>query len=297
MPEVSVVIPAYNAAGYIGAAVDSVLNQTFDQLEVIVVDDGSTDDTAAVVADMSDRVRCLRQPNSGVSAARNKGIGESRGRYVAFLDADDVWLPEKLTKQLDALAAAPGSALCYSPFLVSDSDLRQIEVRSRGIHGDPLEELLVEGNVVGSPSTVVCRREVVQEAGGFDPQLSQCADWDMWVRLAALTQFTRVDQPLVKYRRHETSMSSDPRLLERDTLRVLEKGFALPDLDPKIAAKRRRAFGHAYMVLAGTYFRAGRYRDFGRCAARSLSLDPRRAAYLVGFPFRRAKRVADRAEA
>jgi len=290
MPEVSVVIPAYNAAPYVGQAVESVLAQTFDDLEVIVVDDGSTDDTADVVGRVGKSARYVHQPNSGVSAARNKGIAESSGRYVAFLDADDTWLPEKLDRQLEALAAGPAYGLCHSAFIVSDVDLRPIEVRNRRPPGTPLESLLLEGNVVGSPSTVICRRDLFDEAGGFDPDLSQCADWDMWVRLASLTPFTRLDEPLVRYRQHETSMSSDPRLLEQDSLRVLEKGFTMPGLDPKIRAQRRRAFAHTYMVLAGTYFRGHRYRDFARCAARSVSLDPRRATYLVGFPLRLARR-------
>ena len=288
MPEVSVVIPAYNASGYVREAAESALAQTFDDLEVIVVDDGSTDDTAAV-ADGLD-VRCVRQSNQGVSAARNRGIAESTGRYVAFLDADDAWLPAKLATQLDALRSNSARRLSYSALLVTDASLEPVEVRRGELHGSALETLLLRGNVVGGGSNVICERELFDRAGGFDPTLSQCADWDMWVRLAALTDFAYVDEPLVRYRRHESSMSRDPELLERDSLRVLEKGFAMPETDPALAAKRRQGMARNYMVLAGTYFQAHRYGDFARCAARSVSLDPRRIGYLAGFPLRAARR-------
>jgi glycosyltransferase involved in cell wall biosynthesis len=300
MPEVSVVIPTYNSARHLEQAVGSVLAQTFQDLEVMVVDDGSTDDTAAVIGALGPPVRYLHQPNSGVSAARNRGVSESIGRYVAFLDADDAWLPQKLAKQLGALRAAalraaPGCRLCYTAFVAADSDLNPTEVRHPEMRDGALESLLMHGNVVGAGgSTMLCERGLFREAGGFDPTLSQCADWDMWIRLAALTEFLYLDEPLATYRMHGVSMSSDPRLLEEDSLCVLEKGFGMPGIEPALAAQRRRAFARNYMVLAGTYFQAGGYRDFARCAARSLSLDPRRARYLAGFPLRVARRRFNR---
>jgi len=130
----------------------------------------------------------------------------------------------------------------------------------------------------------------LERAGEFDPTLSQCADWDMWVRLAALEDFVHLDEPLVRYRRHDATMSRDPALLERDSVRVLEKGFSMPQVDSRIAARRREGMARNYMVLAGTYFRAHRYRDFARCAARSVRLEPRRAGYLAAFPLRAARR-------
>src|SRR5581483_5911167 len=264
----------------------------FDDLEVIVVDDGSTDDTAAVIEGLGPVVRYLHQPNSGVSAARNRGLAESGGRYVAFLDADDVWAPTKLATQMEALAADRSRRLSYSAFRVTEANLTPIEVTQRGLAGTALETLLLHGNVVGGGSTVLCERELFSEAGDFDTELSQCADWDMWVRIAALTDFAYLDEPLVDYRRHEGSMSNDPLLLEQDSLRVLEKGFAMPGIDPALAARRREGLARNYMVLAGTYFRAGRYRDFARCAARSVSLDPRRVGYLASYPLRVTKRLS-----
>ena len=296
MPEVSVVIPAYNAGRYIDQAVESVLAQTFDDLEVIVVDDGSTDDTQAVIDAFGVRVRYISQENSGVSVARNNGVAAGSGRYVAFLDADDTWLPHKLSRQLHALGESKDSRFSYTAAFVTDPDLNPIETR-RPEPGVTRAVLLLEGNVVGiGSSSVVCERELFRRAGGFDPSLSQCADWDMWIRLSALTGFSYVDEPLLNYRQHGLNMSADPCLLEEDSLRVLEKGFAMHDIEPDLAALRTRGLARNYMVLAGTYFQAGRYRDFARCAARSVSMDPRRASYLAGFPLRVARRRLGRAE-
>lgn len=286
MPTVSVVLPSFNSARYLPAAIASVLAQTVPDVELIIVDDGSTDETSAVVAGYGSAARYIRQANAGVSAARNRGIAEARGKYVAFLDADDTWLPGKLERQLKALRDQPDRQLCYSAFTVVDADLRPINDRHSVRAGTALEDLLLNGNVVGSICTVVCHRRLLEVAGGFDPALSQCADWDMWVRLARLTEFVYLDEPLVTYRQHASNMSRGARLLERDSVRVLEKAFADPGLPPRLRAARRRAFGRNYRVLAGTFFQAGLYPDFLRCAGRGVGLDPRQTAYLLAYPLR-----------
>ena len=290
MPHVSVIIPTYNSAAYLVEAIDSVLAQTYSDVEILVVDDGSTDDTPKVIKKYGDRVRYLRQANSGVAVARNRGISESLGRYVAFLDADDTWLPVKLERQLEGLAGRLDARLCYSAFLSVTSDLQPIGVRRSDRVGRALEDLLLRGNVVGSICTVIAERSLFQLAGGFDPELSQCADWDMWVRLAAHTEFVYIDEPLVTYRQHDSNMSRNAPLLERDSLRVLEKGFAMSELPAELRACRRPAFARNYMVLAGTHFHAGRYRDFARCATRAVAMDFRQARYLMSFPARVAMR-------
>lgn len=290
MPTVSIVIPTYNAAAYIGAAVDSVLAQSFKDVEVIVVDDGSTDDTPAVMSKYGPPVRCLRQENSGVAAARNRGIEESTGRYVAFLDADDTWLPDKLERQVAALALDKRCRASYTAHVVCTETLEPITVQRSVQRASSIEDLLLAGNIIGSICTVICERSLFSVVGGFDPSLSQCADWDMWVRLATVTEFLHVDEPLATYRQHASNMSRNARLLERDSVRVLEKGFVLPGIPPSLRAMRRRAFGRNYMVLAGTYFYAGQYSDFARCAVRAVSLDPSQVGYLAAFPGRLVRR-------
>jgi hypothetical protein len=149
---------------------------------------------------------------------------------------------------------------------------------------------LLRGNVVGNICSVLCERALFAEVGGFDPDLSQCADWDMWIRLATATEFLYLDQPLVNYRQHASNMSRRPDLLERDSLHVLDKGFRLPSVPAALRAQRRAAFGRNYMVLAGTYFHASRYRDSLRCVLRALALEPGQLRYLASFPSRSMRR-------
>jgi glycosyltransferase involved in cell wall biosynthesis len=290
MPTVSVVIPTYNAARYIEAAVDSVLGQTFRDVEILVVDDGSTDDTAAVLSRYGQPVRYRWQENRGVSAARNRGIQESSGRYVAFLDADDTWFPEKLDRQIAALEASGQHRACYSAHVICTEALTPLAVQRSVRRGSTLEDLLLRGNVVGNICTVLCDRSLFSIAGNFDVSLSQCADWDMWVRLATITEFLYLDEPLVTYRQHESNMSADPALLERDSTRVLQKGFELPSVPQRVRASRRNALARNYMVLAGSYFYAHRYPEFVRCAVRAVSLDAGQLRYLMAFPGRLAAR-------
>lgn len=290
MPTVSVIIPTYNAARFLPSAVESVLAQSFQDIEVLVIDDGSTDDTAEVMKCYGAPVRYLRQPNSGVAVARNRGIEESRGHYVAFLDADDTWLLHKLERQLAALAQHPDHRVCYSAFTVVTDELTPLFVNRSRRQGTALEDLLLRGNVVGSICTVLCERALFDIAGGFDPALSQCADWEMWVRLAALTEFIYVDEPLVTYRQHGSNMSRQVHLLEHDSVYLLERGFALPGLAPSLRAQRRAALARNYMVLAGSYFGVRQYQAFARCAWRALTMDFHQARYLLAYPARVAAR-------
>jgi glycosyltransferase involved in cell wall biosynthesis len=154
MPEVSVIIPTYNSANYLTQAVDSVLAQTFRDNEILVVDDGSTDETEDVMRRYNSPVRYIRQKNGGVASARNRGIAESRGRYIAFLDADDTWYPIKLERQLAALDNRSDCQLCYSAFTLAASDLTPIRVVQSRRRGAAMEDLLLRGNVVGSICTV-----------------------------------------------------------------------------------------------------------------------------------------------
>jgi glycosyltransferase involved in cell wall biosynthesis len=286
VPEFSAVIPAFNASSWIAEAIDSALAQRGHELEVVVVDDGSTDDTAAIVSRFGSRVSLQTQRNRGVASARNHGARLARGRYLAFLDADDAWAPEKLLRQAQALAAQPEAQLSYTAFRVVDEDGRETEQRGGGPAERILERLLLEGNVVGTPSSVACERQLFLDSGGFDVSLSQCADWELWIRLALRTPFARVAEALVTYRRHSMSMSRDVGLLEGDSLRTLGKAFDEPALPPALRERRREAYGRLYLVLAGSYFQAGRYRAFARCAVRCLQTQPKNLGYMAAFPVR-----------
>jgi len=286
------VIPTYNSGRYLGTALDSVLAQTFKQLEIVVVDDGSSDDTPERVRSYRDAIQYHQQANAGVSAARNRGIQESRGRYVAFLDADDAWYPSKLERQLEALGRQAGTRASHTGLTAADTELRPLEGGWNPPSEGTLEQLLLAGNVIsGGASTMVCERSLFDEAGCFDTALSLCADWDMWIRLAAITRFALVPEPLCSYRRHPQNMSRSVPLLESDSLLVLQRAFAMPGLPPRLVALRRQAFARNYMVLAGSYFEARAPRDFVRCAGEAIRLDWLQARYLFEYPARALARL------
>ncbi len=202
-PRVSVIIPAYNASRTVGAAVDSVLAQTFADYELIVVDDGSSDGTAKVVLSREDRrVRCVTTENRGVARARNHGLELARAEFVAFLDADDAWRPAKLQRQLEAMDADSSIGLSFTSVELVDGALRRIDETQAETQADYCAALLLGGNIVaGSASSVMVRRALIDHVGPFDERLSQCADWDMWLRLSLVTSFAPIHEPLVMYRK------------------------------------------------------------------------------------------------
>lgn len=290
VPEFSVVLPVWNGAPFVAAAIESALGQIGASLEILAVDDGSTDATPRILSQFGSRIQVLGQPNAGVAAARNRGIGAARGHYVAFLDADDLWRPEKLARQREALQATPDARASATAFEVTDEDGRALGVRGGHAPEALLEALLCEGNLVGTPSSVVVERALLAQTGGFDPALSQCADWEMWMRLARATRFAWVRAPLVAYRQHPYNMSRGIPLLERDSIHALNKAFGDPGMPRALLALRRRAFGRNYRVLAGSYFQAGRMLDCLRCAIRAVGLAPRELVYIAALPWRRVAR-------
>jgi glycosyltransferase involved in cell wall biosynthesis len=289
-PEISVIIPAYNASRTVGATVDSVLAQSFADFELLVIDDGSQDETGDVVAERDDpRVNCVRTENGGVSAARNRGLELARGSYVAFLDADDAWEPTKLERQHGTMSERPEVGLCFASTQHVGDDLRPI-----ALHPAPQRSDYSEGNIIaGSASSVMARTSAIQEAGPFDPRLSLCADWDMWLRMSVITRFLGVDEPLVLYRTVPGTMSGDPKVLERDTFAMLDKFYANP-ASGGYGALRDRAYANQWMVCAGSYLHARRLRDSLRCVRAGLRRDPRTASRLVSFPARWADRARRR---
>ena len=205
-PRVSVVIPTRNRARMVCEAVDGVLAQTFRDLEVIVVDDGSTDDTPrAIPARYGDRsrVRFLRQAHRGVSAARNRGIAESRSEFVALLDDDDCWRPEKLARQVATLEAEPAAALCFSDvrYRGGDKDGKTFfEVTA--YDGDLSFPRLLLENFIVTPSTVLLRREKLGPAPHFREELREAEDWEFFLRLRLRHPFVCEPTALTLYRQH-----------------------------------------------------------------------------------------------
>jgi glycosyltransferase involved in cell wall biosynthesis len=199
-PKVSVIIPTYNRAGLIGKAIASVLNQTDRDWEIIVVDDCSTDDTQQVLTSFDDpRIRYIRHAsNSGVAIARNTGINSSQSPYIAFLDSDDAWLPEKLARQIQLFEqCAPEVGFIYTGFAAVDESDRVKRTISSSHRGN-LRARLLYSNFIGTPSTVMVKREYLDRVNGFDPKMS-FEDWDLWFRLSEHCQFETIPDVLVLY--------------------------------------------------------------------------------------------------
>ena len=272
-----------------------MLAQSFVDLELLVIDDGSQDDTADVVGARDDpRLNVISTENRGVSTARNRGLELAAGPYVAFLDADDAWQPTKLERQYHAMSDMPAVGMCFASAQMVDDDLRPIGMDWAVDRADYSEALLLEGNIVaGGGSSVLARTSVINRAGRFDPRLSQCADWDMWLRMSAITGFTPLYEPLVLYRSVPGTMSSDPELLERDTFALLDKFYASP-ASAAYHGVRKRAYANHWMVCAGSYLHAGRLQDSLRCVAAGLRSDPRTVSRLMSFPVRWANRAQRR---
>ncbi len=289
MKTVSVVIPTYNYARFLPQAIDSALVQTHPPLEVIVVDDGSTDETPRVLAGYGDRIRVIRQANGGAGAARNTGIAAARGEYIAFLDADDVWLPRKLELQMARFEADPELGLVHCGAEVVDDQSRLTGFMINGLEGWVAADLLrLDREVMGPGSNIVVPRRVAEEMGGFDERLPPSEDWDFSYRIAARYRVGYVAEPLIRYRQHGAGIHLNIPKMERSMLIALEKAFTAAD--PKVRTLRNYSYGKLHRILAGCYFQAHRPRDFVRNLLKSLRYDPRNFGYFAAYPWRLIRR-------
>lgn len=284
---VSVVIANHNYGRFLGDAIASALNQTSPAFEVIVVDDGSTDESHEVVHSFGSRIRVVRQENRGVSAARNRGIGESRGELVAFLDADDWWLPEKLARQVEGFRRE-NVGMVYTGLRYVDVCGNVLSTTTSGRSGRVLEDLalLRAPGVPASGSSPVVRRSVLEKVGGFDEALSTSADWDLWRRVACHYEIEFVPEPLTIYRQHGSSMHLRVELLERDMLRAFGSMFE----DPAAFAVHplvHRCYANLYLMIAGSYFHAGNPVKGAAYVARGLTRWPPSIGRILWTPFRR----------
>lgn len=234
-PAVSVVIPAFDAAWCIRRAVDSVLAQTFTGFELIVVDDGSTDGTAEILRGYGDALRVVSQANGGMSRARNAGIRLARGRYVAFLDADDRWLPAKLERQVALLDARPELAFCAATATLEDPGGKVLGAWA--CQGDGTasvaEVFAAHALVAGGASSVLARRDLVQTLGGFDETLFGAEDTDLWIRLAARGGFACIAEALVVVLKRPGSVSRNRRRMRAGALAMTRKNRHLLPADKR----------------------------------------------------------------
>jgi glycosyltransferase involved in cell wall biosynthesis len=257
---VTAIVPTYNYAHFVSRAIESVLAQTYTPIECLVVDDGSTDETPAVLARFGARIRVVRKQNAGLSAARNAGIAVAQGELVGLLDADDWWEPEKIARQValfdvrPALAAVgcgvrwqrpAGSAERAHPTWRAPAPL--------GTQADNLRAIAVRKLTIGgSGSGLLARRAIFEQVGPFDTSLRAAEDWDMWLRIAARHLIDNVPEPLTNIFEHRTGMFRKARLMEENQWRVYEKAIAAwPDV---LDWRTRRQMRALILSAAGDEF-------------------------------------------
>ncbi len=255
--KVSVVIPAYNSMLYLPETVESVLKQTFSDFEVLIVNDGSSDQIVEWASGLVDpRVKLISQENQGTPGARNTGIAHAQGEYVAFLDADDLWEPTKLEKQVRCLEDNPAVGLVNTwTVLVDQLGLPTGKVATPQAEGDVWKQISVYQFLICS--SVLVRRCCFETVGLFDRNLLFSEDWDLWIRIASHYSFAVIKQPLVRYRVHPNNKSKDWRMLLQDAHTIIERAFHSAPLE--LLYLRNHSYGYLNLDMG---WRALASRDY-----------------------------------
>jgi glycosyltransferase involved in cell wall biosynthesis len=277
-PKVSVIIPAYNRAHLLGTAIESVLGQSFGDLEVLVVDDGSTDDTAALVRRYQEkdaRVCYLPKEHRGISPAMNAGIRAARGQFIARIDSDDQWLPDMLETEVAILEARPEIGFVYAKGQWCNSDL--VPYRNTVGHAPHFPGDRIRSMLWGDPTcniTVVARRECFDRAGFFDESLQSSEDWDMWLRTAYHYEFVFVDRVVALIRAHGGNLTgaqapSFAAFLD-SRHKVLDSFFSRSDLPPRVVAMKPVAYRNLYVFEGNMWAGTGNWRRALRAFLRAF---------------------------
>ena len=275
---VSVVIATHNRAGLVRQAIQSALEQTVQPLEIVVVDDGSTDSTPRVLAEFGNHIRIVHQPNQGRSAARNAGVNHCRGEVIAFLDSDDIWFPEKLAKQLVVLEAKPTLGLVHAFSDVVDENSVRLNQRTRyrqKLYRRALKRgYTYEGmsrECIMFLSTVAVRRECWKRVGPMDTAIPAFEDWDWYLRASRETEIVTIAETLVHFRQHPGNTAS--REFFEGRVKTCRKHLALVDEWPQ-SARREQARRNFYLQLASAYYVHGSSSQAGKWMRRAVRIDP-----------------------
>jgi glycosyltransferase involved in cell wall biosynthesis len=271
MPTVSVIIPTYNRTKLLGRDIQSVLAQTYQDFELIIVDDGSTDDTEGLVKNFnSQKIKYSRhRKNKGISASRNTGIRSSRGNYIALQDSDDEWMPDKLEKQLRAFDTAPPEVgVVYTGFYIIANNQKRYQPSASITPKDgDIFSSIIKGEYLVSPQTIMVKRECFEKYGLFDESFPAMEDWEMSLRLAKHCHFKYIDEPLVQYHIQPDSMSLNKGAIIKSYQLILEKYSEDFKQDRRLLAKHYLRLGH-FLYYNGEHSRGREY------LARSIKLYP-----------------------
>jgi len=259
---VSVIIPVYNREHLVSQAIESVLAQTYQPVEIILINDGSTDASLSVLRKFEtlfpDQIRVIDQPNQGQIIARNNGIQAARGEYIAFLDSDDLWLENKLERQMPLFQ--DGVGLVYSGTEVIDKEGQTIRVEPAdgSITGNIYPQLLIKNRMTGG--TVVVTAEALWHVGLFSTDFKAAENWDLWLRISKVYSVRVVRDPLVRYRVHDGNMSGDAQLMIHAKLQIMEKHCDLQSKDVAVARCSRLAYADYHYRKGLIYFANAEYR-------------------------------------
>ncbi|MFF5867971.1 glycosyltransferase [Pseudomonas sp. NPDC012596] len=273
MPKVSIIIPTYNTGQYVLDAIDSVLQQSYPNVELIVVDDGSTDQTPALLEKHPGNFTRYRQANAGQSAAMNFGWQQSSGELLGYLSADDRLHPGAIEAIVEAMAKAPQAVLAYPDFCVIDEDSKHV----RTVQTPDYEERLLIANFQCLPGPgALFRRSVWEKVGGWNTGLRNIPDMDFFLRLCQYGPFLRVAKPLADFRIHSGSTTYNPCNAERsdEPLRVINSLYQTRGLSPSILGWKRKAVANALMLSGFMHGFSGRYAMFMARMAKAALLDP-----------------------
>ncbi len=274
-PLVSIVMPNFNHAPYLGTAIASVLTQSYANVELIVVDDGSTDESRAVAARYGNRIRYIWQENRGLSAARNTGIRAATGEYIGLLDADDLYEPACLATLIATLQANPEADGIYCGYQFVDQQNQPLpQIEARQIPAEQLYETLLDGNFF-VPESMLVHQRCYASAGAFDETLRACEDWDMWLRITRQHMIIGTDAVLTRHRVLAGSMSSNPTRMINNRMAVLKKHLgAEPALDTGFNERAAKAYGAAYLSSAVEYLQVGDEARAYTCLQQGVQLYP-----------------------
>lgn len=260
-PLVSVILPTYNCAKFLSDSIGSILLQTYDSYEIIVIDDGSTDNTKEVLDPFMERIKYISlEQNRGLPTARNIGIQSAHGKYIAFIDADDLWLPEKLQTDIEYLKMHPEVSMVYSKHINVDEKGCVLNKGPKRClpSGNIFVQLFSEQNFVTTSSVVVLKK-VFEKVGLFDEQLINCQDWDMWLRIAFYFEVAGINKLLIKYRHNPNSLSKNYQRVLKHQKIIIDKIYTtFKDKENGISEKiyKKRLASH-YAKVGRYYLRSG----------------------------------------
>jgi glycosyltransferase involved in cell wall biosynthesis len=252
-PLISVIVPAYNAETTILETIDSVLQQTYSNLELIVINDGSTDTTLDLLNNLNDeRLKIFSFGNAGLAESRNRGIVLATGEYITFIDTDDLWTPDKLEKQLEVLHRNPDAGVAYSWTAFIDESGKYLHAMEPIYFEGNIYEALLTNCFIAGGSNILARSTCINSVGRFDTELRAAEDWDYWLKLAVEWSFVVVPKYQILYRLSVGAMSSDVEMIEANTLEVINRAYnsAPPELNSlkrKTLASVNRYFAYLYL--------------------------------------------------